>query len=144
MTQVDFYLLPTQDATSRLRFVCRLASRAFANQCKLHILSASRAECHILDHLLWSHDDISFLPHSITHAADSEYPITLGYTTESLTGGGALVNLSPEIPAHYLAFEQVAEIVDEDNERKARGRQHYRIYRERGCVLHHHQLETAV
>lgn len=144
MTRVDFYLLPTQDAKSRLRFVCRLASKAFVSQRKLHILTASRAECHALDHLLWSHDDISFIPHAITHAADLEYSITLGYTTASLTGGGALVNLTPEIPDQCLVFEHIAEIVDEDNDRKARGRQHYRIYREQGCVLHHHKLEPAV
>lgn len=143
MTRVDFYLLPTLDPDQRLRFACKLADKAFASQRRLHILTTDRAECSTLDHLLWTHQDISFLPHAISDSADLNYPITLGYTHESLAGADVLINLSPEIPAQLEQFRQVAEIVDEDSQRKAAARLHYRLYRERGCDLQHHKMEPV-
>lgn len=143
MTRVDFYLLPTDEPAARLQLVCRLAGKAFASLRRLHIHAATPAECALLDRLLWTHEDASFLPHAITHAADPNYPITLGHTVESLADGMALINLADDVPSQFDCFDQVAEIVDEDPDRKARSRKHYRLYREHGCELQHHQLELT-
>lgn len=139
-TRVDFYLLPTVEALARMHFACRLADKALASGRRLHVLTGDRAECEMLSRLLWTHGDTSFRPHAITHASDPDYPVTLGYTADSLTGGSALLNLAPDVPDGYASFEQIAEIVDENPDIKARSRAHYRLYRNHGCSLQHHAL----
>lgn len=139
-TRVDFYLLPTAEPLARLQFACKLADKALASGRRLHVLTGDRSECEMIDRLLWTYGDISFRPHAITDAGNTDYPITLGCTADSLTGGSALLNLAPDVPDHYALFGQIAEIVDENPDIKIRGREHYRLYRSYGCDLQHHAL----
>lgn len=140
MTRVDFYLLSTADETARLRVVCRLADKIFGLGQQLHIHTADAEQERSLDRLLWTFQDISFLPHRLTGAESAVVPISLGHDGTPAAGGDVLINLAPDTPHFFSRFERVAEIVDEQPEVRAAGRTRYRFYRDRGYPLQHHQL----
>ena len=142
MTRVDFYLLPTHDAASRLHFVCKLAGKAVSEGIKLHIWTETESESATLDRLLWTYKDISFVPHASVDASKADCPVTLDSYHQPARDGKILINLSQDIPDSIGELERIIEIVDEDTERKTRGRKHYRLYRQYGCNLKHHQLGT--
>jgi DNA polymerase III subunit chi len=139
MTRVDFYLLPSTDETARLRVVCRLADKIFGLGQQLHIHTADAQQAQKLDRLLWTFQDISFLPHSLA-GSESAGPITVGHDNAPAAGGDVLINLAPDTPHFFSRFERVAEVVDEQPEVRAAGRTRYRFYRDRGYPLQHHQL----
>ncbi|WP_455386104.1 DNA polymerase III subunit chi [Acidihalobacter prosperus] len=140
MTRVDFYLLSTAEETARLRVVCRLADKVFGLGQQLYIHTADAEQTRHLDRLLWTFQDISFLPHSSADDETAMAPIRLGHDQTPAAGGDVLINLAPETPHFFSRFERVAEIVDEQPEVRAAGRTRYRFYRDRGYPLQHHQL----
>ena len=140
MTRVDFYLLETTDETARLRVVCRLADKIFGLGQQLYIHTADAEQTQRLDRLLWTFQDISFLPHQIADAAGGAASIRLGHDNAPVAGGDVLINLAPETPHFFSRFERVAEIVDEQPDVRTAGRARYRFYRDRGYPLQHHQL----
>lgn len=142
MTRVDFYLLPTHDAASRLHFVCKLAAKAISGGVKLHIWPETPAESATLNRLLWTYEDISFIPHASADSSEPDCPVMLDPHHQLATPGAILINLSNDIPAPIDGLDRIIEIVDENSKRKTRGREHYRLYRQHGCTLQHHQLGT--
>ncbi|WP_455380933.1 DNA polymerase III subunit chi [Acidihalobacter prosperus] len=142
MTRVDFYLLPTHDANSRLKFVCKLAGKAVSEGIRLHIWTENAAESATLDRLLWTYKDVSFVPHASVDTSQADCPVTLDPHHQPSTQGRILVNLSQDVPDSIESLERIIEIVDEDTERKTQGRKHYRLYRQQGCNLKHHQVGT--
>lgn len=140
MTRVDFYLLSTADETARLRVVCRLADKVIGLGQQLHINTSDDEQTRLLDRLLWTFQDISFLPHQLATADPQSVPITLGHDHEPVADADVLINLAPQTPHFFSRFERVAEIVDEQPAVRAAGRERYRFYRDRGYPLQHHQL----
>lgn len=51
-----------------------------------------------------------------------------------------LINLAPEIPAWFSRFERVLEVVYGDDAERARSRQRFKTYRDRGFPLQTHEL----
>lgn len=143
MTRVDFYLLSTADETARLRVVCRLADKIFGLGQRVYINTQDAEQTQHLDRLLWTFQDISFLPHQIAKKdAPLSTTISLGHDHTPPAGGDVLLNLAADPPPFFSRFERVAEIVDEQPQVRTAGRSRYRFYRDRGYPLHHHQLDT--
>jgi DNA polymerase-3 subunit chi len=141
MTRVDFYILQGDDAHTRPLFTCRLAEKAYALGHRVYIHTESATQTTHLDELLWTFKQDSFLPHAVQGAEpDAPSPILLGHAAEPDANTDVLINLAPEVPLFFSRFERVAELIDQQEQRKRQGRERYSFYRDRGYELQTHQL----
>lgn len=143
MTEIDFYVLAGDSNEARLTLACRVADKAVQRDHHVLIRPASTAEAARLDELLWTFSQRSFLPHRIS-TDGAETPIE-----PVLIDGGSgpigerwdlLINLCPDVPEYFSRYARLAEIVDGDADRRARGRERYKYYRDRGYSLKTHQV----
>ena len=139
MTQVDFYILDGVAPRSRALFACRLTDKACALGHRVFLHTDSEGAARELDELLWTFRDRSFLPHALA-GEDTETPVHIGHGTEPAGGFHLLINLGHEVPDFFSRFERVAEVVDGDAGNKARGRERFRFYKDRGYPLETHKL----
>ena len=140
MTRADFYILG--DNTDRARFACTLAYKAWKQGHHLHILASGHDEAVALDDLLWTFQDISFLPHALADDAGAgAVPVTVGWPGQPVAGGDVLINLTAEIPESATAYRRIAEIVSADEDLRRQARQRFKQYRELGFDMHTHTLD---
>ncbi len=95
----------------------------------------------MLDDLLWTHKDTSFLPHSLIDAEDSDAStITIGWEGMSARHNEVLINLGTSIPEFAGRFDRVVEIVAADDTHRQQARERYKQYRQASFELHKHDL----
>lgn len=97
----------------------------------------------MLDDLMWTFKDISFLPHSLIDADDSNTStITIGWQGMTTKSNEVLINLSTAVPEFVASFERIVEIVAPDDHSKQQARERYTHYRQAGFELHNHNLNS--
>jgi len=141
MTKVDFYLLDG-GTDSRERFACRLTEKAWRLGHRVYLLAPDKPVAHELDELLWTFSQGSFVPHAVC-ANDGDvdvHPVLIGHAEPPAALHDVLISLAPEVPSWFSRFARVAELVGTTEEDKARGRERFRFYRERGYPLEAHNL----
>jgi len=141
MTQVDFYIIDPDNGENRQHYACRLTDKAYRQGRRVYIHTGSPGESQMLDRLLWTFRDQSFVPHGIAGTTDPEFtPVLIGDQPPPEQADDVLINLSlaAEPPSFFSRFERVAEIVDQQNEVKQTSRRHYRFYLDRGYPLNTH------
>jgi DNA polymerase-3 subunit chi len=142
MTQVDFYIVPGDSAENRLRFACRLTDKAYRLGNRVFIHTESAQQTRLLDDLLWSFQQNSFVPHSVYQdTGDTPAPVLLAHDAEPDASSQVLINLAAEVPLFFSRFERVAELVDEAAEVRRSGRKRYTFYKERGYPLRTHEIK---
>jgi DNA polymerase-3 subunit chi len=129
----------------RLKLACRVAEKAYLGGQRAALLCPDAAELALLDDLLWTFADGSFVPHERADGGDpasADCPVIL-------TGGAApagpvevLVNLGSELPPIWPGVQRIAEIIDGDEGRRAAGRQRFRHYRTLGIEPQSHHLPS--
>lgn len=141
MTQVDFYLLQTQASRERQVYACRLAEKAYSLGRRVYLLVSTPVEAKGLDDLLWTFRQGSFVPHSLSDAADAcENPVLIGLSVPDTAGCDLLINLDVDLPHAWERLPRIAELIEADEESRQRGRERYRRYREGGAELVTHEL----
>ena len=141
MTKVDFYLLGA-DTDSRERIACRLAEKAWRLGNRVYLLAPDKSAALKLDELLWTFSQGSFVPHALcTNDHDAEvHPVLIGHNEPPATLHDVLISLTSEVPTWFSRFTRIAELVGAAENDKARGRERFRYYRERGYPLETHNL----
>lgn len=140
MNRVDFYILPENSNPNR--FVCSLVSKAWQGGNRIYIHTINREDAVMLDDLLWTYNDISFVPHSfVEQTKEEQTSISIGWTGKLPDDQQVMVNLSENIPDFARKFERIVEIVAGDEEQRGKARQRYRDYRDQGYELHDHKIE---
>jgi len=132
MTQVEFYIL--ENDQSRELMACHLVEKAWQQQHRVHIHTASAAQSKKLDDMLWSFSDDSFIPHEIGSHNEKLATVSIDHASDPVCHE-LLINLAVEVPVFFSRFERVSEIIDDDPQRKESGRERYRFYRDRGYEL---------
>lgn len=141
MTNILFYVLPSNHIMQRLRLACKLAAKAHQQALTTYIHTPNYQVTEQLDELLWSFDDLSFLPHSIAPMnADDPVKIWIGHDFEPIDSCDYLINLSNEQVDFFSRFERLAEILDQNPEVLNAGRKRYKFYKDRGYNLSYHTL----
>jgi DNA polymerase-3 subunit chi len=142
MPRVDFYVLP--ENSSAERFACTIANKAWQQGHAVYIQTASREAAGTMDDLLWTFNDISFIPHVVT---ESDTPpaerVVIGWQNQPPGNYEVLINLTAEIPSATDRFARIVEIVAGDSRQKDQARKRYKCYREQGYELHNHALEPG-
>ena len=140
MSRVDFYVLRESGESARQRFACRLAEKAWSLDNSVHIRVTDPQTADVLDDLLWTFRDGSFVPHEKISNADTQpaSPITIG--THEARQCDLHINLADAIPDNTGAFPRVAEIVTSDEAAKQTSRKRFVEYRDAGHTLDTHKL----
>ncbi|MFT5131944.1 MAG: DNA polymerase-3 subunit chi [Gammaproteobacteria bacterium] len=142
MPRVDFYILP--EAGVRERFTCDIATKIRQQELNLYIHADSREQAGVLDDLLWTYKDISFLPHRLNDTENSEFnTVTIGWEGVSTNSSTVLINLSVSVPEFVGDFERIVEIVASEDPYKQQARERYKQYKQAGFELHNHDLKSA-
>jgi DNA polymerase-3 subunit chi len=142
LSRVDFYILAGRGEPSRHHFACRLAEKAYRLENTVHIHTANRQQAEVLDHLLWTFRDGSFVPHELlgVPGRHTEAPVTIGCEESDLGGQDLLINLTDEIPPNAASFPRVAELVTSDEESRQKSRERFVLYRDLGVELETHNI----
>ncbi len=140
MARVDFYILPDDNLNNLRLFACRLAEKAWQQGQRILIRTENGDEARRMDDLLWTFRDGSFIPHGLAGGEDQDQqPILIGPGNQPLPQVPLLINMCADT-VQPDAAERVAEIVNQEAGLKQRGREHYKMYREQGHELHHHEM----
>lgn len=142
MTQVDFYILPSESDHERQQFACRLTEKAFKLGHKVYIHSRDAEQAAAMDKLLWSFRSSSFVPHALQNDADDE-PVIIGFEQPPAAFREVMINLSHDVPGFFSRFERVTEVVVTDPVITEATRENYRFYRNRGYPLKNHDMRKS-
>ncbi len=149
MSRVDFYVLTNNVADGKMRFTCRLGHKIYTLGKSVYIHVASENQAQLLDELMWTFDESSFLPHlrhsgyAESHGDEPQAPITIGHEPPPNTlSADVLISLLESVPVYADRFDRVAELVDNNPQDKQSARKRFRTYRERGFELQTHQVSV--
>jgi len=108
----------------------------------VYIHTESPPQTKLLDDLLWTFQQNSFIPHAIlSDAGETPPPVQLGHDAEPDASHQVLINLAPEVPLFFSRFERVAELVNSDATLRRQGRSRYSFYKQRGYPLRTHEIK---
>ena len=143
--QVDFYVLPGTSPQQRWKFACRVVEKAWQRGLRVTVLGDDATEVRQLDELLWTFSEQSFVPHEIVAegAGESAAQVRLTHTLADDATADVLVNLGAALPPQPARFARIAEIVDADPERRQRGRERFKAYRDLQLTMKTHQIDEA-
>ncbi|WP_114417735.1 DNA polymerase III subunit chi [Marinospirillum perlucidum] len=139
MTQIDFYLLAGDQASSRWDFACRLAETIWRKGYRLYIHVADESTARQLDEQLWSFKPEAFLPHGLL-GQQPPSPVEIGWQEEPGDHHEVLLNLDLKVPGHFSRFKRVAEIIDASEAVKKPKRDDWKYYRDRGYPIQAHDM----
>lgn len=141
MSRVDFYILP--DGTGIDRFACTMAAKAWSIGNRVHIHTPSEEMAKVLDNLLWTYRDISFVPHEIFDGnINEETPVTIGFGNSFPEQSQVMINLDFEIPDFASRFDRIVEIVGGNETNKQYARRRYRQYKDKDYETHDHKIDN--
>ena len=143
MTRVDFYVLPTSAPHERRVMACKLTEKAWRQEMNIYIHTSSEVETNIMDNLLWTFRQGSFIPHEKATALPVEredMPILVGHDQPPDGFRDLVINLSLEKPPQFEDFQRLAELVDQDETIRTEGRRRYAAYKQLGLELETHRL----
>jgi DNA polymerase-3 subunit chi len=131
MTRIDFHF----NAPDKLVYGCRLLRKVHRSGQRAVVFGppALIAE---LDQALWTFSPLDFIPHvaAIDPLAAST-PVLLCSEPVETPHHDVLVNLGDRMPAFFGRFERLVEVVARDDDDRARARERWRHYKDRGYPL---------
>ena len=131
--RVDFYILPDATDQGRLRLACKLAEKAYDNGHRVYVLAADAAQAGVLDELLWTFRQNSFVPHArYPVPADETAPVWISSDPPPQQADDVLINLTADLPPRFEQFQRILELVDQHPDVLAASRQRFRAYRAQG------------
>lgn len=148
VTRVDFYILSGAPAEGTNRVAdpvitaCKLCDKASAAGGRVYVYAPDAATADALDSVLWSFRQGSFIGHErLGGTLEEPLPaVLIGDAEPPMSYQHIMINLGLEVPPFFSRFERVLEIVDTDATAKAKSRERYKFYRDRGYELATHNL----
>jgi DNA polymerase-3 subunit chi len=138
--RIDFYKLNSESRSRINRFCCQLADKVVKMGNPVFVRTRDEAESLLLDDMMWTFSDSSFVPHAIQgDTADADAAVIIGHSA-SASKAYLLINLSDDIPENMLNFERVAEIISDAPENLQKGRARYSTYKKDAYPLHYHEI----
>ncbi len=137
MTEVLFYTR----APDKLRTTCQLSCKALERNRRVMILTPEIDITERLSKLLWTTPSTGFTPHCrATDRLAELTPIIVDHATDPVVHEDVLINLREDMPSYFSRFQRLIEIVTNDDNDRARARERYRFYRDRGYEIVTHDL----
>lgn len=141
MTRIDFYIIDSDQKSSRALLACRLAEKAYSLKNQIYIYTPDKLQAKELDDLLWTYRAGSFVPHQQLETQDEQAcPVLIGDAEAPEGLDQVLINMDTAVPLFFSRFERVVEIVNQDETQRQQARDRFKFYRDRGYDLHTHNL----
>jgi DNA polymerase III subunit chi len=142
MPEISFYLLPTSSGQDRDLYVCKLIEKAYRHGDYPFVLTGSPEHSQKIDDLLWTFRPGSFIPHQTYTGELPEFKqvILIGAAQPPDSRGNIIINLSPECPVAFLTAQRILEVIENNEEAKASGRNRYRHYQQAGLEIVTHNI----
>ena len=138
--RIDFYKLNSRNSTSINRFCCQLSDKVVKMGHSVFVRTKDARETQLLDDMMWTYSDSSFLPHArLEDNDDGDAPVIIGHS-EASSAGYLLINLSDELPGNIHDYERVAEIINDAPDILQKGRGRYSTYKKDAYTLHYHEI----
>jgi len=138
------HILFLHGARSRLEAAADWLVSASLKGRRVLVVAPEANDLNQIDRMLWAHPATGFTPHcSADSPLAAETAILLSASTEDCAHDECLLNLSNEVPAGFGRFAQLVEIVSIANDDRAKGRERYKFYRDRGYPLEAHDLSAS-
>jgi len=135
VTRIDFHT----NVGDPLAYACRLARKAYASGRALVVL-AEPQRLAAFDEQLWTFAPLEFVPHCMAKSPlAQETPVVLASNLNDVPHHQVLVNLGAPVPAQFARFERLIEIVGNEGDELAAGRERFRFYRDRGYAIETHK-----
>ncbi len=138
-TSINFYLINALSTEQMLLAACQLTEKVFRQKRRIYLCTASEDNLHVLDSMLWTYRDDSFLPHQLwcgDEMSASEAAILLGHSDSPAPPElDVLINLMPGVPVFYQQFQQVLELIPQEPIARQAARERYKYYKSQGCEL---------
>jgi DNA polymerase-3 subunit chi len=140
MTRIDFHLV---DADA-LGYGCRLVRKIYKARQHVVVRCDDPARLKAFDEALWTFSPQDFVPHVMAgDALAAETPVVLTASADALPWHEVLVNLGDRLPEGFARFERLIEVIGADEADRARGRERWRFYRDRGYPLEKHDVAAT-
>ena len=125
--------------------VCKIIKEYYKKKYKIFVSSHSNDLVDELNNLLWTFEQISFIPHCTTKNYDKNSPILLGgkdsFPEEvNLKEYDVWLNLDDEMEENYTDFEIIIEIVSKNEEERILSRKRYLNYQKNNFEVKHEKL----
>lgn len=141
LPKVDFYVVE-QPHHNPLILLCQTLEQLLVEEETMFIGVPSMIMAKQLDQLLWTFNDTSFVPHSMS-GQDQLYPALIQIGIMPVPSGiTTLVNLTESLPPLSEDLKNIIEFVPLVPEQQQRARERYKQYREMGCQLQTHKLQN--
>ncbi|MBT8447138.1 MAG: DNA polymerase III subunit chi [Gammaproteobacteria bacterium] len=141
MAKVDFYVLENANRQRHDVFLCRLIHKAWRQGLDVFVHTGDGRRATEFDALLWTYQDISFVPHRLADSDAAPAPVTIAAGDSADRNPAALlVNLAPDAPGFADQHERIAESAGYDNATRALARQRFRAYQAGGRAMDTHRL----
>jgi DNA polymerase-3 subunit chi len=140
--RIDFYKLRSQSKSGIDRFCCQLADKVVQMGKPVFVLTNDAARTRLLDDIMWTFSDSSFVPHDIQGDTDDVGTTVIIGHEKPVDGGYLLINMSEKLPPDLTMYERVAEIINEEARILQQGRARYSHYKSDGYPLHYHEINS--
>jgi DNA polymerase-3 subunit chi len=92
------------------------------------------------DEQLWTFSPLDFVPHCMAASPlAKDTPVVLAANLDEVPHHQILVNLGMSVPPQFARFERLLEVVGNEEQELAAGRERYRFYRDRGYALNNYK-----
>lgn len=137
MTEIKFY----HNAPDRLKAACTITIKALAQGRKVIVYAPDETIARRYDHLLWTVQPTSFVPHvAQSSPLASRTHVVLATELSNTPHDDVLINLDGALPAEFARFHMLVEIVSRTEEERHNARDRWKFYKERGYPISPYDL----
>ncbi len=138
MTEVAFHF----NAPDKLEYACRFVRKALRHEMQVAVMGLQE-DLERLDRMLWDMAPTDFVAHCVGGAADELVQASPAVLTDDLQlcpHREVLLNLGETVPAAFVEFGKVIEVVSLDDGDRAAARGRWREYAAQGFDIVRHDL----
>ncbi len=142
MTSIDFHF----NTPNRLEYACRLTRKILNSgqatlESPLLVFCADRSRLDHFDDMLWSLWPDEFIPHAHVSLPEAhESPILLTDQDIKMHQHTVLLNLDDAPPPFFTRFTRLLEVVSTEENDRAKARERFGFYRDRGYAINNYDL----
>ena len=134
LNQADFYILKQDSEQARRHFTCRLVHKIYRQKISnIAIQTANQAESALLDELLWTFEDISFIPHDISQTFNEVRPIIIHH--ESINDKAKIILNLSDAPIQSNHVERICEVITAEPKSTQLARERFKQYQTQSVKL---------
>ena len=138
-----FYILESDDDINYC--TCKIIKKFYEEGKKILVSSKNSILIDDLNKLLWTFEQLSFIPHSTSKDYDSLTPVLLtetGYKNDSIIKKdyNIFINLDDDVKTDYHDHDVIIELVEGNEEKKEIARQRYLYYKNNKLNTKHENL----